>query len=357
MMTKVLIVDDDVLIREEVVEFLENEGFICVEAENGADGLDLLCRDFEISIVISDLVMPVYSGLDMVNDAQSAIGKAQDLEFIIVTGQGREKEAIAALNLGVMDFLHKPIDLEHLAHVVRRAEELVFLKRESREYKIALEEDVQLKTMEIRKLLDNVQHAYTEALECLAMAAEFKDPETGNHISRIGEYAQLIAKELGWSEECQRLIRFAAPLHDLGKIGTPESILLKPSKLDFDEVAIMKEHSQNGYDILSQSKQPVMQLAASIARNHHECWDGSGYPRGLKSREIPVEARIAAIVDVYDALRSKRPYKEAFDHEKTLSIMLHGDGRTKPSHFDPELLVIFQKVHSQFDEIYLKRID
>ena len=146
MVTKVLIVDDEVLIREEIVEFLENEGFICVEAENGADGLDLLCRDFEISIVISDLVMPVYSGLDMVNDAQSAIGKVQDLEFIIVTGQGREKEAIAALNLGVMDFLHKPIDLEHLAHVVRRAEELVFLKRESREYKIALEEDVQLKT-------------------------------------------------------------------------------------------------------------------------------------------------------------------------------------------------------------------
>jgi putative two-component system response regulator len=231
------------------------------------------------------------------------------------------------------------------------------LKSAGRHYKAGLEADVKAKTLEIRKLLGSLENAYVEALECLAVAAEYKDPETGNHIRRIGEYAQLVAKELGWSEARQKLMLLAAPLHDVGKVGTPESILLKPGKLDVDEVAIMKQHTRNGYDILSHSKHPVMQAAASIARNHHERWDGGGYPRGLKGTAIPIEARITALVDVYDALRSKRSYKPAFDQEKTLSIMLDGDGRTDPSHFDPELINILRKMGDKFDEIYLKLAD
>ena len=301
--------------------------------------------------------MPGKSGLEMINSAYSEFGKDRDLEYVILTGHGGSKEAIGALKLGVIDFLEKPLDIDHLLHVVRRAEELVLLKRANRHYKAGLEADVQAKTLENRKLLSNLENAYEEALECLAVAAEYKDSETGNHISRVGEYAQLIAKELGWSKERQNLILLAAPLHDVGKIGTPESILLKPGKLDSDEVEIMKQHTQNGYDILSKSKYPVMQAAANIARCHHERWNGGGYPRGIKGTEIPIEARITSLVDVYDALRSKRPYKPEFDQEKTLSIMLDGDGRTDPSHFDPELIDIFRKVAGKFDEIYLKLAD
>jgi putative two-component system response regulator len=357
MAMKILIAEDEEAIREELVECLTDDGYECVEANNGEEGLDILRRDKEISIVVSDILMPGKSGLEMINAVLTEIDKDRDLEFIILTGHGGANEAIGALKLGVMDFLEKPIDLDHLVHVVRRAEELVLLKRVSRHYEAGLEADVQAKTLEIRKLLGNLENAYEEALECLAVAAEYKDPETGNHIRRIGEYAQLIAKDLGWSKERQDMMLLAAPLHDAGKIGTPETVLLKPGKLDADEVAIMKQHAQNGYDILSHSKHPVMQIAADIARNHHERWDGGGYPRGLKGTEIPIEARITALVDVYDALRSKRPYKPEFDQEKTVSIILDGDGRTEPSHFDPDILEIFRRKSDTFDKIYKKLAD
>jgi putative two-component system response regulator len=144
--------------------------------------------------------MPGKSGLEMINSAYSEFGKDRDLEYVILTGHGGSKEAIEALKLGVMNFLEKPLDLEHLIHVVRWAEELVLLKRASSHYKAVLEADIQAKTLENRKLLSNLENAYAEALECLAVVAEYKDPETGNHISRIGEYAQLIAKEFGWSK-------------------------------------------------------------------------------------------------------------------------------------------------------------
>jgi putative two-component system response regulator len=355
--TKILIVEDEEAIREELVECLTDDGYECVEASNGEEGLNILRLDKEISVVLSDINMPSKSGLEMINCAYAEFGKDRDLEYIILTGHGGSAEAIYALKLGVMEFLAKPGNLDHLIHVVRQAEELVLSKRSRLYYEASLEAEVQAKTLEIQKLLSNLELAYEESLECLAVAAEYKDPETGNHIRRIGEYAQLIAKELGWSKERQKLMLLAAPLHDVGKIGTSESILLKPGKLDSDEVAIMKQHAQNGYDILCHSKHPIMEAAASIARNHHERWGGGGYPRGLKGTEIPIEARITSLVDVYDALRSKRPYKPEFDQKKTMSIMLDGDGRTEPSHFDPELVSIFRKIADKFDEIYLKFAD
>jgi putative two-component system response regulator len=354
MTTKVLIAEDEVLIRNELTECLISEGFSCVEACNGEEGLELISNDPDISIVLSDILMPGKSGLEMIDAVKSRIKNERDLEFIILTGHGGEKEAIDALKLGVLDFLQKPIDLDHLVHVVRRAEELISLKQSSRQYKVSLEAEVQAKTMEIRKLVGNLEYAYCEALECLATAAEYKDPETGNHINRIGEYAKLVAAKLGWSDHRKNLICLAAPLHDVGKIGTPESVLLKPGKLNSDEIAIMQGHSENGHRILSRANEPVMQLAASIAYNHHERWDGTGYPRGLKGTEIPIEARITSLVDVYDALRSERPYKPEFDHEKTLSIILEGDGRTDPAHFDPELLEVLRDFSDEFNDIYIR---
>lgn len=357
MAISVLVVEDEADIRSEVMECLSEEGWECLEATNGEEGLDLIRRNTDIAVVLTDIQMPSRTGLEMVAAAKAEIDNDRDMEFVIMTGHGGSREAIDALKMGVMDFLEKPIHMDHLIHVVRRAEELVLLKRARRHYGAGLEADVQAKTIEIQKLLGDLEVAYAEALECLAVAAEFKDPETGNHIRRIGEYAQVLAAELGWSERRQRMMLLAAPMHDAGKIGTPESILLKPGKLTPEETAIMKQHPEHGYNILSHSRHPVMLCAANIARGHHERWNGGGYPRGLKGTEIPIEARITALADVFDALRSARPYKPAFDQEKTLSIMLDGDGRTDPSHFDPELLEIFRLKSDDFAAIFERLSD
>ncbi|HEB26784.1 MAG TPA: response regulator [Porticoccus sp.] len=352
MTNKILIVDDETDICDELLECLTNEGYECMTAASGEEGLNLIRDDLEISIVLTDLQMPGRAGLTMIGIAQAELEKGRVLEFVVITGHGNTGEAITALKLGVMDFLQKPIDVDHVIHVVRRAEELVLLKRARHHYQEALKADVEAKTVEIRKLHVNLEAAYAEALDCLAAAAEYKDPETGDHIHRVGKYTQLIANELGWSKKRQEMILLAAPLHDVGKIGTPESILLKPGKLSAEEIAIMKQHTEIGHRILSSSTYPVMMMASNIARGHHERWDGSGYPHGLTGAEIPIEARITTLGDVYDALRSARPYKPAFDHKKTLSIMLDGDGRTCPSHFDPELLAIFREKSDEFDSIF-----
>lgn len=357
MTIKILIVDDEPGIRQEVAECLSEEGYECLLAVNGEEGLNLIRDDPSIAVVLADIQMPGRSGLEMIAAAEAETGEERNLEFIILTGHGGAPEAIEALQLGVMNFLEKPVDVDHLVHVVRQAEELVVLKRARQRYQESLKADVEAKTIKIRGLLGTLEDAYAEAVDCLAMAAEFKDPETGNHIRRIGEYAKLVAAELGWPKERRRVIWLAAPLHDVGKIGTPDNVLLKPGKLTPDEVAIMKQHAEIGRRILSSSKHPVMLSAANIALGHHERWDGGGYPRGLKGAEVPIEARITMFGDIYDALRSERPYKPAFDHEKALSIMLEGDGRTDPSHFDPELLDVFRAQSDGFREIFDRLAD
>jgi len=357
MTNKILIVDDEADIRDELTECLTDEGFVCITAANGEEGLNLIRSDLEISVVLADLQMPGRTGLEMIGAARAELDEGRQVEFVVITGHGGTGEAINALKLGVMDFMQKPIDVDHVVHVVRRAEEFVLLKRASWHYEKGLEADVEAKTAEIRQLYQSLESAYAEALDCLAIAAEYKDPETGNHIRRIGEYASVIAAELGWSRKRQEMILLAAPLHDGGKIGTPESILLKPGKLTNDEMVIMKQHAEIGYRILSRSTHPVMMMAANIAWSHHERWDGDGYPRGLTGIEIPIEARITTLGDIYDALRSKRPYKPAFDHDKTLAIMLDGDGRTDPSHFDPEILAIFREKSDEFATIFSRLVD
>ncbi len=357
MATKVLIVDDEPEIREELVECLADDGYECLTAASGEEGLAFIRRDPNIAVVLVDLQMPGREGLEMVGVARAEIGEQRQLEFVVITGHGGTEEAIGALKLGVMDFLQKPIDVDHVIQVVRRAEELTLLKKAKWNYDEALKADVQAKTVEIRKLFGNLEEAYAEALDCLAVAAEYKDPETGNHIRRIGAYAKVIAAELGWSSDRQTMIGLAAPLHDAGKIGTPDAILLKPGKLTPEEVIVMKQHAEIGQSILSRSGHPVMMMAADIAGGHHERWDGGGYPRGLEGPQIPIEARITFVADIYDALRSKRPYKPGFDQEKTLSIMLEGDGRTDPTHFEPELLEIFRNKSGEFAAIYSRLAD
>lgn len=203
-----------------------------------------------------------------------------------------------------------------------------------------------------KKRAREVRAAYTEAIGRLTVAAEYKDEDTAHHIQRISHYSRALARELGWPDAQVELIYEAAPMHDVGKIGVPDAILLKPGALSADEWDVMKTHALIGENILARSPSPLLKMAAEIAASHHERWDGSGYPHGLKNGAIPITGRIVALADVYDALRSQRPYKPPFDHARACDIILNGDGRTAPVHFDPALLDVFARNQGKFARIY-----
>ncbi len=347
---KILIVDDEERAREELAGYLTEKGYDCEEASGVGPALASLHGDSRPTIVLADLKMPGRDGLALLTTAKAEV--EQDLEFVVIAGYGGIKEVIGALRLGAHDFLQKPIDLKHLLHIIERADRMLCLRRSERLHQDSLKAEVEAKTAEVRSLVEDLKTAYEEALDILAVAAEYRDSETGDHIRRLGAYARFMASELGWSRKRQEMIELAAPLHDVGKIGTPDAVLLKPGKLGPDEVAVMKKHAEIGHHILSRSGHPVMRMAANIAWNHHERWDGSGYPRSLKGEEIPIEARIVALADIYDALRSERPYKPAFNHEKALKLMLTGNNRTMPDHFDPGLLRILSDKAGEFARIF-----
>jgi len=207
------------------------------------------------------------------------------------------------------------------------------------------------------RYLDNIsaQHQQTEeaflyTITSLARAAEVNDEDTGNHIRRVGEYCTAICRSLGYSDELAEIIALQSHLHDVGKIHIPPDLLNKAGKLTDEEMALMREHTIYGAKIIG--GHPRLEIARTIALHHHECWDGSGYPHGLRGIGIPLDARIVTIADTYDALRNKRSYKPAFDHDSAYRIIVEGDGRTEPYHFDPDLLAVFKRINKTFDDIY-----
>ncbi len=339
---KVLIVDDEPEIREELTEFVGALDYEVDVAANGEEALSKFFADKDISIILSDLTMPGITGLEMLEGINIS-PEAEDRirQVIFMTGNGDTQSVIKAMHLGATEFLLKPVDLEQLEKNIHTAREYVAAEQFRRLNEKALAAKVTANEIQIDSLNKDVQRAYAESLAALAAAAEYKDPETGQHITRIGEYASALAMKMGWSRERAEMLRMAAPLHDVGKVGMPDAILLKEGPLDPEELRIMQRHPEHGYKILSRSNYPVMNMAARIALCHHERWDGTGYPRGLKGNEIPVEASITTLCDVYDALRSERPYKPAFSHEKVMEIILKGDGRTAPEHFRPDVIEAF----------------
>jgi len=219
--------------------------------------------------------------------------------------------------------------------------------------------ETERKTAELNTALQQIVKAqrklkvsYLDTIFRLTIVAEYKDEATAMHVKRVGLCSAHIARELGWSEERIETIKYASPMHDIGKIGIPSDILLKPGSLTREELALVKTHTTIGGKILHGSRSDFLQMAEQIAITHHERWDGSGYPAGLKNEDIPLEGRIVSFADQYDAMRSIRPYKPAFDYIMAYRIMVDGNERIKPQHFDPKLLEVFKDTHTFFEKIY-----
>ena len=319
---RILIVDDDRHIRELVRRLLERSGYACTTAESGQQAQQVLAAQV-FELLICDLQMPGESGLDVISSVRATY---PDTAAIMVTGVDDERLAGHALALGAYGYVVKPFSSTDLAIQVLNAlrrRQLEIAQRHERE---RLEQMVEVRTGELRHAIDNLKRSEEETVRRLAAAVEARDHETAEHIERVGEYSGLVASWLGLPADHCELIRRSSTLHDVGKIGVADEILLKPGPLTPSERAEMQRHAKIGHDILSGSKLDLLELAATIAWTHHERVDGGGYPRGLAGSEIPLEGRIVAVVDVYDALTSDRPYRGAMSHEKALALMAEGKG-------------------------------
>ena len=250
------------------------------------------------------------------------------------------------------DFLFKPIDTSAPRSAINNVElDIKSVKSKGSEF-AAVQDELAMKNKLLEEKTSELCEAQRESLICLAYAAEHKDATTGAHLNRISGYARRMGELLGWSDERCQSLALAAPLHDVGKIGIPDSLLLKKGRLTPSEYETMKRHTILGKEILSSSSSSVMRLGAKIALYHHEAFDGSGYPSGLRGNQIPIEAAIVSLVDVYDALRSSRPYKDSMAHAAAVDIICNGDDRTNVSQFHPDLLSTFLSHHREFDNIY-----
>jgi putative two-component system response regulator len=357
---KILVVDDEEVTRDILSRYMEHMGYSEVaKAADSEAALDII-KKTGFALVITDIHMPGENGLWLLNRLKKY---CPDTRVIMVTASDDLRDAILSLNQGADRYLVKPLNIEEVQHAVESSLERRRLIMENREYQKNLEKKVEFRTVELKKSLHEldsankiIKTAYIETVYRLTVTSEYRDEETGSHIKRIGYYADLLARELGFSAEKAEIFSRAAPMHDLGKVGIPDNILRKKDSLTPGEYKIMKTHTTIGAQILKGSSSEYLKVAKVIALTHHENWDGTGYPAGLKGKDIPVEGAIVHLADVYDALRSKRPYKLGIDHEKTCRIINHGDVKTKPSHFSPDLLQVFNKTEAKFARIFEKKL-
>lgn len=336
----ILIIDDEkinIMILEELVQGL---GYKTISYEDPLKAMTYL-ENNEPDIILVDYMMPQMDGIAFTKEAKK---RYPDSIIVMITAAGDNTSLKhSALQAGVTDFLLKPIDVVEVQLRLTNLAELQYSRNLMKQYSGKLEKDV-------AKATEQIIEGYHEALGVISMAAEYKDPETSNHIHRVAHYSKMIAEQLDLSEEEQEIIFYASPLHDIGKIAIADTILLKKGKLTDKEFDTMKRHSISGYSMLKKAKNPYLKAGAQIALTHHEKYNGKGYPYGLSGEDIPIYGRITAIADVFDALTSSRPYKEPWSFEKAFSLIEEEKGQ----HFDPVIVDIFVQNIEKVRDIFNK---
>lgn len=330
MMQSILVVDDDPIVVAMVAVNLRKAGYDVLTASDGTEALELIERN-RVGIVISDWDMPSMDGLELCRRVRERTGEGYTY-IVLLTSHGKAEQRLQGLAAGADDFLTKPFDPRELLERVRVAKRIL-----------------QLETREA-------------LIFAMAKLAESRDPETGQHLERVQRYSLVLSRELAINSPYSdtitpdfiRLIYQTSPLHDIGKVGIPDSVLQKPGKLTPEEFNIMKQHTEIGANAIRATLEHApsarfLQMALEIALSHHEKFDGTGYPHGLSGQDIPLSGRIIALVDVYDALTTKRVYKPAFPHLKAREIIMEGRG----THFDPVIVDAFLRTEVEFDTIRL----
>ena len=366
-LSKVMIVDDEAMNIKILRRLLELEGFSSFVTTSDAPTALSLIRQEQPDIVLLDLMMPYVSGLEILTEVR-ADDSISFIPVVILTAVTDRDTRVRAVELGATDFLNKPVDASELMPRVRNVLSVKCYQDQLRHHSNDLEAAVRQRTAEL-------EHSRRDLIHCLARAAEYRDDDTGQHVLRVGRYTRLVAEALGLPEELIETLEQAALLHDIGKIGIPDAVLLKPGRLTEDEFAMMQKHpgfgkriltsystdeekelqrhAEVGAHILEVGSSRILDMARTIALTHHERWDGTGYPLGLKGDDIPLVGRITAVADVFDALSSRRSYKKAFPLDECFQIMRESRG----SHFDPDVLDAFLSVRDKVVSVQLHYAD
>ena len=330
---RILIVDDEVEITEILADLLSEE-YDCIRASSAEEALARL-HESEFQLVISDITMPGMSGLDMIPHVKE---DAPDTVVVMISGMQTVESAIGALRLGAFDYLMKPFDLRQVEAVVKRALEHHDLVVAKQRYENHLEELVEQRTIELDKALNSLEGAYRSTLKALTAALETRDSETHGHSERVVTYSLRLGREYGLSSDEMKALEFGSLLHDIGKIGVPDSILRKPAKLTEEEWVRMREHPLHGQQILRGIE--FLEGAARVVAQHHEKWDGTGYPLGLRKEDIDICARIFSVADAFDAITSDRVYRRGKPYEAAAQELDDWAGRQ----FDPKVVEAFHRV-------------
>lgn len=331
--SEILVVDDNQTNVDVIEATLESEGYQTITAVTQPLELVQLFDKKAFDLVLLDVNMPLMDGFAVLAMIEQILEPSQRPPIIMLTAQADENSRIKALEGGASDYITKPFNRIEL---LKR----VSIHLENHHAKKILKQQNDLLDQRVRERTSQLEKAELDIIYRLGRAAEYRDNETGNHVKRVSMVAELIAQELGQDREFCRLIQIASPMHDIGKIGVSDSILLKPAKLTDEEYELMKNHVKIGAIILSNSDSSMLKIAHEIALAHHEKFNGKGYPHGLKGEDIPLSGRIVAIADVFDALTSVRPYKKAWTIEDAVSLI----EREKGEHFDPKIVEAFLSV-------------
>jgi len=338
---KILIVDDDATSIRLLTKILSDVGYTNIKSTKNPNKVQKLYNEIKPDLLVLDLHMPHMEGFKIMEQLKESHEEGDYLPILVISQERNRVIQFSALEAGAKDFLVKPYDSIEVLLRIRNFLEVRMLHQKIKDQNIILERKVQGRT-------EQLHQSQKDVIERLSRAVEYRDSETGTHTMRMSQYSYYLAEAVGLSAvECE-VMATASSLHDVGKIGIPDSILQKPGKLTPDEWKIMKTHTTIGSELLSGSNSKFLILGQEIALSHHEKWDGSGYPKGLKGEKIPLSGRICGLCDVFDALTSKRPYKKAWPVEEALSEIKKGRG----SHFDPNIVDCFLKVLPQIYNIH-----